>query len=68
MDGMTMAVALVALCGALCGADLALIWQVLRLTDRVDDLDADMHATVMWLIHREARRMREDGDGDGEED
>ena len=52
---------------ALCGADLALIWQVSRLTDRVNDIDADMHATAMWLMRREARRMRENGDGDGED-
>lgn len=49
---------------ALCGANLAMVWQVLRLTDRVDEV----HATLMWLIYRGARRAQEDGDSDGNED
>lgn len=64
MDGQTVAVALM----ALCGANVALIWQVSTLADEVHDLDDDMRATLMWFMHREARRMQEDGDGDGEED
>lgn len=62
-DGQTVLIALM----ALCGANLAMIWQMSRLTDRVDDVQYEVHAVAMWLIHR-ARRMQEDGDGDGEED
>ena len=47
---------------------LALIWQVSRLADRVNELQDVSCATLMWFIRREARRMREDGDSDGEED
>lgn len=62
-DGQMVLVALM----ALCGADLALIWQELTMASEVHDLDEDMRATLMWFIRREARRMREDGDSDGED-
>ncbi len=69
MDGTTVIVALF----ALCGADLALIWQVSRLADRVHDVQEDMHATARWLARMEAHRLRvagrqKDGGNDGEED
>lgn len=69
MDGTTVLVALF----ALCGANVALIWQVLRLTDRVDEVQEDMHATARWLARMEAYRLRasgrqKDGDADGTED
>ncbi|MDY5003719.1 MAG: hypothetical protein SO057_06225 [Atopobiaceae bacterium] len=63
MDGTTVFVALM----ALCGANLAMIWQVSKLTDRVHDVQDEAHAVAMRLIHREARMMREDGDSDGED-
>lgn len=63
-DGQTVLVAIM----ALCGADLALIWNELTMASKVHDLDEDMRATLMWFIRREARRMREYGDSDGEED
>ena len=58
---------------ALCGANVALIWQVSTLADRVHDVQEDMHATARWLARMEAYRLRvagrqKDGDGDGEED
>lgn len=64
MDGTTVFVALM----ALCGANLAMIWQISTLAGRVHDVQEDMHATARWLIHREARRMQKNGDGDGDED
>lgn len=72
MDGTTAFVALV----ALCGANVALIWQVSTLADRVDDLDDDMRATARWLAHMETSRFwiagrheeQEDGSDDGSED
>ena len=63
-DSMTVLVALM----ALCGANLVLIWQVATLIDRVDGVQKDMHATARRLARMEARRMREEGDSDGEED
>ncbi|MDY5003925.1 MAG: hypothetical protein SO057_07275 [Atopobiaceae bacterium] len=54
IDGQAVLVALM----ALCGANLAMIWQVLRLTDRVDDVQEDMHATARWLARIEAHRLR----------
>ena len=58
---------------ALCGANVALIWQISTLADRVHDVQEDMHATARWLARMEAYRLRvagrqKDGDGDGEED
>ena len=58
---------------ALCGANVALIWQVSTLADRVHEVQEDMHATARWLARMEAYRLRvagwqKDGDGDGEED
>ncbi len=58
MDSMTVTVALL----ALCVANLAMVLQVLRLTDMVDHVQDEVHAVAMWLIHREERRaMRELG-------
>lgn len=59
IDGTTVFIALM----ALCGANVALIWQVSTLADRVRDLDEDIFAD---RIRRLAQK--EDGDGDGEED
>ena len=68
IDGTTVAVALM----ALCGAGLALIWQVSRLAGRVHDVQEDMHATARWIARMEAYRVRvagrKDGGNDGEED
>ena len=69
IDGTIVAVALM----ALCGANVALIWQISTLADRVHDVQEDMHATARWLARMEAYRLRvagrqKDGDGDGEED
>ena len=65
---MTVLVALM----ALCGANVALIWQISTLADRVHDVQEDMHATARWLARMEAYRLRvagrqKDGDGDGED-
>lgn len=60
IDGQAVLVALM----ALCGANLAMIWQLLRLADSVHDVQDEAHAVAMWLIHREERMAREDGDGD----
>lgn len=67
-DGQTVLVALM----ALCGANLAMIWQVLRLTDSVDEVQEDMHATARWLARMEAYRLRvagrrNEGGNDGED-
>ena len=64
MDSMTVTVALF----ALCGANLAMIWQLLRLTDRVDDVQKDMHATARWLARMEAHRLSVAGKKDGGND
>lgn len=69
IDGTIVAVALL----ALCGANLAMIWQISTLADRVHDVQEDMHATARWLARMEAYRLRvagrqEDGDSDGKED
>ena len=53
---------------ALCGADLALIWQVSRLTDKVIDVQEDMHATARWIARMEAYRVRVAGRKDGGHD
>ena len=58
---MTVLVALM----ALCGADLALIWRVSRLTDKVIDVQEDMHATARWIARMEAYRVRVAGRKDG---
>ena len=69
IDGKVLLIALM----ALCGANLAMIWQISTLADRVHDVQEDMHATARWLARMEAYRLRvagrqNDGDGDGEED
>ena len=63
-DGMTVLVALM----ALCVVTMVLIWQVATLIDSEHTMGDEVYATVMWFIRREARRMSEDGDSDGEED
>lgn len=67
-DSMTVFVALM----ALCGANLAMIWQMFTLIDRVDDVQEDVHATARWLARMEAYRLRvagrkEDGGHDDED-
>ena len=57
---------------ALCGANVALIWQISTLADRVHDVQEDMHATARWLARMEAYRLRvagrkEDGGHDDED-
>lgn len=72
IDGKVLLIALM----ALCGVNLALIWQVSTLADRVDDLDDDMRATARWLAHMETSRFwiaerheeQENGSDDGSED
>lgn len=69
VDGMTVLVALV----ALCVANMVLIWLVATLSDSVDEVRKDMHATARWLARTEACGLRaagrqKDGDGDGKED
>ena len=68
IDGTTVAVALM----ALCSVDLALIWQVSTLADRVHEVQEDMHATARWLARMEAYRLRvagrqKDGGNDDED-
>lgn len=53
-DGQALLIALM----ALCGANLAMIWQISTLTDRVHDVQEDMHATARWLARMEAYRLR----------
>lgn len=67
-DGMTVFVALV----ALCVVNLILIWQVATIAERVHDVQEDMHATVRWLARIEAHRLmvderKEDGGHDDED-
>lgn len=69
IDGKVLLIALM----ALCGANLAMIWQISTLADRVHEVQEDMHATARWLARMEAHRLRvaerqKDGDSDGEED
>lgn len=67
VDGMTVLVALV----ALCVVNLILIWQVATLAGRVHDVQEDMHATARWLARMEAYRLRVAGrheDGMDDED
>lgn len=49
---MTVLVALV----ALCVATTVLIWQVSTLTDKVHDMQVDMHATARWLVRMKSRQ------------
>lgn len=65
-DGMTVLVALV----ALCAANMVLIWQVATLSNSVDEVRGDMHAAARWLARMEARRLSAAGrqGGDGDED
>lgn len=51
-DGMTVLVALV----ALCVANIVLIWQVSTLADKVHDMQVDMYATARWLARMESRQ------------
>lgn len=67
-DGMTVLVALV----ALCVATTVLIWQVSTLTDKVHDMQVDMYAMARWLARMEADRpsaagRQKDGEDDGED-
>lgn len=67
-DGQAVLVALM----ALCGANLAMIWQVATLADRVHDVQEDMHATARWIARMEAYRLRvagrhKDGGNDDED-
>lgn len=67
-DGMTVLVALM----ALCVVTMVLIWQVATLIDRVDEVQEDMHATARWLARMEACRLRvagrqKDGGNDDED-
>ena len=67
-DGMTVLVALF----ALCVVTMVLIWQVATLIDRVNEVQEDMHATARWIARMEAYRLRvagrhKDG-GNGDED
>lgn len=54
-DGMTVLVALT----ALCAVTMILIWQVATLIDRVDEVQEDMHATARRL----ARIIQAQGGG-----
>lgn len=68
IDGKVLLIALV----ALCGANLAMIWQISTLADRVHEVQEDMHATARWLARMEAyrlhvARMKEDGNADGKD-
>lgn len=68
IGGTIVAVALM----ALCGANLAMIWQISTLAYRVHEVQEDMHATARWIARMEAYRLRvagrkEDG-GHGNED
>ena len=56
-DGMTVLVALL----ALCAVTMILIWQVATLIDRVDDVQEDMHATARRLARMEAYVLRAAG-------
>lgn len=65
---MTVLVALV----ALCVVNMVLIWQVATLSDIVDEVQEDMHATARWLARIEAHRLmvderKEDGGHDNED-
>lgn len=67
-DGMTVLVALL----ALCVVTMVLIWQVATLIDRVDEVQEYMHSTARWLARMEAYRLRvagrkEDGGHDDED-
>lgn len=67
-DGMTVLVALL----ALCVVNMVLIWQIATLSDSVNEVQEDMHSTARWLARMEAYRLRvagrkEDG-GHGDED
>lgn len=67
IDGKVLLIALM----ALCGANLAMIWQISTLADRVHDMQEDMHATARWLARMEAYRLRvaerqKDGEHDDE--
>lgn len=69
IDGKVLLIALM----ALCVVNMVLIWQVATLSDSVNEVQEDMHATVRWLARMEAHRLmvagrQKDGDGDGSED
>lgn len=68
IDGKVLLIALM----ALCVANLAMIWQISTLADRVHDVQEDMHATARWLARMEACRLRvagrhKDGGNDDED-
>lgn len=63
MDGQTVFVALV----ALCGVELVLIWQVATLIDEVRTMRDEAFNTMTWFLNSAAQTM-EDGDSDGNED
>lgn len=62
-DSMTVLVALV----ALCAANMVLIWQIATLSDSVNEVREDMHATARRLARMQAQDGRKDGDGDDED-
>ena len=67
-ESMTVLVALF----ALCGVNMVLIWQVATLSDSVNEVQEDMHATARWLARMEAYRLRvagrqKDEGNDGED-
>lgn len=64
IDGKVLLIALM----ALCGANLAMIWQISTLADRVHEVQEDMHATARWLARMEAYRVRVAGRQNGEEE
>lgn len=68
IDGKVLLIALM----ALCGANLAMIWQISTLAGRVHDVQEDMHATARWIARMEAYRLRvagrqKDKGNDGED-
>lgn len=68
IDGKVLLIALM----ALCGANLAMIWQISTLAGRVHDVQEDMHATARWMARMEAYRLRvagrqNDGGNDDED-
>lgn len=67
-DSMTVLVALF----ALCVVNMVLIWQVATLSDSVNEVHEDMHATARWLARMEACRLRvagrQKGGGNDDED
>lgn len=46
---------------ALCMANMVLIWQIATLSNSVNEVQEDMHATARWLARMEADRLRAAG-------